>query len=134
MSIMQVFIAYLQENFPSVSFYYGDINKNDNKCIGIYIKDSLRPVIALGGPQNSSYNIIPVRLLIHWTESAFECDNQALLVYNFILNLCNVYYNEKRFISTQMLDPYPIMIGRAENNICESVVRFNLIYEKGGNI
>lgn len=123
---VQELIQILENKFPTVQFYAGFIDKNDGMCIGIYPTGDFEPVIAVGGLENTSYGILPVRLLIHWTDNFYECENQAYLIYNYFFGLSN----KGKIRSVKMLDPCPISIGRAENNICEMVIRMNIIYER----
>lgn len=122
------FERYLKLLFPATNIYNGFINKNDDKCIGLYVQGSAQPKVAIGGLEYTSTWILPVRLLIHWTKSSHECETQSLLIYETLLQQQSVKFEGRRIISIQMLDPCPIDIGRGENDICEKVIRLNVIY------
>lgn len=123
---VQEFIQFLEKKFPSVQFYAGFVDKDNEMCVGVYIKDDLEPVIAIGGLENTSYGVLPIRMLVHWTNNFYECENQACLLYNYFFGLSDI----EKIRAVQMRDPHPIDIGRSENNICEMVIRMNIIYER----
>lgn len=124
------FVEYLKEQFPDVKFYNGTINKSDTECIGVYLKGGPAPTIALGGVKNTSYGTIPVSILVHWSESSSKCERKALDVYNHLFGLSNVEMNGKNVRTVQLIDPHPVDIARDSNNICEMVIRANIIYSK----
>ena len=124
------FMSYMETNFPLVDFSSGFIDRDKEKVIGIYLGSSASPVLALGGVQNTSYNILPITILVHWTESSSECEGQAKAIYNFLLGKSDFNISSIRIVSIQMLESSPVNIQRDEKNYCEMVIRCNIIYSK----
>lgn len=124
------FIDYLELEFPAINFFEGTIDRNLDECIGVYLREGGRPFIAIGGPEYTSFNSKPLSILIHWTESANQCEVTSNLVYNFLFGKSNFVIGNKRVASIEMLDSGPINISRDENNICEMAIRINIIYDK----
>lgn len=124
------FVQELKILFPSVTFYNGAINRNQTECIGVYANGSASPYKALGGAGNTSYNTLPIRILVHWTQNADTCELMANSVYEKLFQSDSLTIGGKRVIEIDLLDSSPKDISRDENNICEMVVRLNLIYER----
>lgn len=126
------FIGYLkqQSEFVGVKFYNGTIDKNEQKCVGIYLAGRGNPNMALGGPECSSFNTKSISILIHWTENSNQCELFSNKLYKFLMVQSNFILNGRRIINVQMLDDGPIDIKRDENNICEMVIRCNIFYGK----
>ena len=124
------FTQYLKSLFPTATFYTGMINKSDTKCIGVYAKGRGAPTDTLGGVQNSSYNILPISLLVHWTESTTECETMANSIYETLEASPDIIIGGRRVVNIELLDSCPVDVERDENNIVEMVIRLNIIYER----
>lgn len=123
-------VNFLLSHFPGTTFYDGTIDKNNDKCIGIYTRGSVGPRIALGGVACTTYSVMPIQALFHWTESTERCQEKANDVYSFLFGKSNFHMGSKRIVGIQMLDSCPVGIGRDENNIAEMSFRFNILYDK----
>lgn len=124
------FVGFLEQQFPGTKFYNGSINKADSKCAGVYLRGSGKPRIALGGIENTSYSVLPISILVHWTEDSDECEAKANEVYAALFGANDQAIGGKRVIMFQMLDPCPISVQRDEKNIVEMVIRLNILYER----
>ena len=142
--------VYLDQVFNDVKFYAGAINKADKKCVGIYPKGRVSPVIAIGGIENSSYWVLPLSILVHWGESSTNCEQKAVELYEYLMSASGVEiggeYDEvndidleiepptgqkiTKIIKFDLLDSGPVDLARDDKNICEMVIRVNVIYEK----
>lgn len=120
------FMRVLSEQHPQISFYNGCINKAA-QCVGVYARGNAAPPTAIGS--KASYSILPVTLLIHWSENSQECEKTANLLYEGLENGM-VSIGDTRVIQIQMLDSCPVNIGRDDNNICEMTIRINIFYER----
>jgi hypothetical protein len=120
------FIQVLKANYPDIKFFNGCISKDEN-CVGVYARGNAAPVSAIG--TKPSYNILPVTLLVHWSENSAECEVLANVLYQR-LEAGIEEINNMRVIQIQMLDSSPINIGRDDNNICEMTLRINIFYER----
>lgn len=130
MLTIKQFIAFLKTKFPYVKFYNSTMDKSE-KCVGIY-KRSVSPVVPLGGVENGSYNILPISILVHWTEDASQCEDMANNIYNELRSIIKEATPDGTVISyIHLLDSHPQSAGRDDKNIVENVIRANIIYERG---
>ena len=129
MLLASAFKDYLKTVYPAVTFYAGAINKNDNKCVGIYPKGRQPFFIAAGGIKNTTTWYLPLSLLIHWTENTSECEEMARILYEYFLTVEDVVISGIRIIHFDLLDACPVDLDRDNRNICEIVIRLNVIYE-----
>lgn len=115
------------EDYENISVISGAVDSNNEKSIGIFLRQH-EPVVAVG--TDSSYNILPVTFLVHWTESTDSCESAA----NDLLDLFYKKYafkmNNKDVYFANVLDSTPIDISRDDQNICEMVVRVDFYYER----
>ena len=88
--LVSQFISYLKQYFPEIDIYNGMIDKNNN-CIGVYLRSGLKPYIALGGLENTSFNYKRIDMLVHWSQDANKCETQANKIYDFLLWQDNLY-------------------------------------------
>lgn len=130
MMLTSEFVGYLQAQFADTKFYNGAINKNEAQNIGVFARDGAAPRLALGGKDNTSYNVLPITILVHWSEDSNVCEIKAWALYNYLFASSNFYIGARRIVQIQMLNPNPIDIGRDENNFCERVIRLNIFYEE----
>lgn len=124
------FMSYLSDNFPSIDFSNGYINRNKEMVVGIYLSSSPIVTLAIGGTQNSSYGTLPISILVHWTKDSNECEGLAKSIYDFLLGKSNFETNGIRVASIQMQESSPVNISRDEKGFCEMVIRCNIIYSK----
>lgn len=122
------FAEYLRTSGKKV--FVGTINRKLAQCLAIYPGTGIPPVRGFGGVA-PSYDTLPVRLLIHWGEDTDVCQGIANELYT---QLFTKYTGEivggKRVVLFQLLDSAPVDLLRDENNICEMVIRLNIIYER----
>jgi len=113
------------------NFYIGKIDGNKEKCIGVYsIDKGVKPIIALGGLSNTSYDIKPISILIHWNKNAHTTELVAKAVYNQMFGINNITIAGKRIVSFDMQVNEPKSVGNDENGIYEYVIETNIIYER----
>ena len=125
------FKDYLKTLFPDINIYNGVINQKDYQCIGVFVSGSSNGNnIAIGGLENTSYSSLPITLLIHWTEETNLCQEMANQVYEALVIMKDTIMSTTRVLYLNMLDPCPISINRDSNNICEMIIRLNIIYER----
>lgn len=124
------FVNYLAAKFPSIKFYNGVINKNDTNCVSVYNRGSAPIHLAVGGKENTSYSILPILILVHWSESTEDCNIVANSIYQHLFGLSNVVMENTDVISIDLLDPCPVSIGRDEKNIVEMSFRLHIYYKR----
>lgn len=121
---------YLSSLYPESKVYSGAIDTSNDTCLGIFKRNIGTPVIAIGGLNNSSYNILPVSILVHWTESTDDCEIKAEEIYNHFLDKTSFSMNNKNVYFSICESTGPIDLSRDERNICEMVVHVNFYYER----
>ena len=128
MMTISEFVQQLKSMFPAVKFYNGAIDKSAKQCVGVYARGNAAPVKAIGG--QSSYNTLPVSILVHWTEDSNLCEVMANDLYSQLFESTGMTVGGKRVIDLKLLDSCPINVERDANNIVEMVIRLNIVYER----
>lgn len=120
---------YLLTQFPTAMIYNGFLDYTKPQCLGLFHRQS-NPVMAVGGVQNSSYNILSVSIIVHWGEDSDACEVMADDIYSFLEGKVNVTINGKNIRFISMNNGGPIDISRDERNICEMVIHADFYYER----
>lgn len=128
MMTISEFVQQLKSMFPTVKFYNGAIDKSAKQCIGVYARGNTAPVRAIG--DQSSYSILPVSILVHWTEDSNLCEVMANDLYSRLYESNGATVGGKRVIDIKLLDSCPVNVDRDANNIAEMVIRLNIVYER----
>lgn len=128
MTTISEFVQQLKSMFPAVKFYNGAIDKSAKQCVGVYARGNAAAVRAIGG--QSSYNTLPVSILVHWTEDSNLCEITANSLYTALYESSMLVIGGKRVIDIVLLDSCPINVDRDANNIVEMVIRLNIVYER----
>lgn len=128
--LVKEFIAFLKEKFPGVKFFNSTVDKSSKQCIGVFTR--AEGPVQYVGPNNISYGILPVSIVIHWTEDAGICEEMARDVYETFQSVNKEIAPSGDTIAfINLLDAKPVWTGRDEHNIAEYVIRANIIYERG---
>ena len=119
-------VQVLKAQYPDIKFFNGCISR-DEKCVGVYARGNATPISAIG--TIPSYNVLPVTLLVHWSENSDDCETTANRLYEgFEAGIKTI--NNARVVRIQMMDSAPVNIGRDDGNICEMTLRINIFYER----
>ena len=66
-------------------FYCGKIDSKPEKTIGVYQrKPSGQPRVALGGLENTSYEVKQISVLVHWNQYSSQTEEAAASLYEKI--------------------------------------------------
>lgn len=122
--------AYLRQRLSDTSIINGSIEKDKPQSIGVYGRQGVPPVVAVGGKENSSYNILPISILVHWTENQELCDEKAEEIYDLFFMMTNTLIGSSNVIGVAMKTSSPVNVGRDEKNICESVIEMDIYFER----
>jgi len=124
--------AHLATHFSTITFYSGTINKSAS-CVGIYLQNA-PPNNAIGGFSNSSYSVLAVNLLVHWTEDYNVSAGIAYSIYDYVSALRDSFIGttpaRRRIATIEMQSSHPIGVGRDELNICELSIPCKIFYER----
>ena len=113
------------------NYYIGRIENKKERSIGVYEGTAAgRPVMALGGLKNSSYDIRAVSLLLHWNRNKNETEIAARSLWDKLIEVNNVDAGENHIQYLQMTVPEPIGVGTDGSGVYEYVINFNLYYRR----
>ena len=112
-------------------FYFGKLDGNMQKAIGVYNrKEPLPAIIALGGTSNSTYNIKRISILVHWNQSASDTEESAMQLYQNIAQSSNVTIGDSKVYFIRLSQNEPIDLGTDDNGIFEYSIEFDVYYER----
>lgn len=113
------------------NYYIGRLENKKEYSIGVYEGEAAgRPVIAIGGRQNSSYDVRAVSLLLHWNRIKNESEIAARELWNKLIEVNNEDAGENHIQYLQMTVPEPVGVGTDESRVYEYVINFKLYYRR----
>lgn len=120
---------FLKTVFKAEHYYIGKLDNKQDKSLGVYtLKGNGAPVTAIG--TQSTYDIIGVSLLLHWSNNANETEVTARTLYEKLRTIKNFKINDKQIYMIELLVPEPIDVGTDAKGIYERVIEMNLYYER----
>lgn len=112
--------------------YIGKLDNKKPQSIGVYSRSSSGNAnIPLGGIQNSTYDIRPISLLVHWNKSKPETEEAAYRLYELLRDAGRVEIGSIQVNYIRMMVPEPQDVGTDDNGIYEYVIWLDFIYQKG---
>ncbi len=114
-------------------FYCGKIDSKPEKTIGVYQrKPSGQPRVALGGLENTSYEVKQISVLVHWNQYSSQTEEAAASLYEKIriAGEEGLTIGDTRVFFIRMEVPEPVDVGTDEGGIYERVIWFDVIYER----
>lgn len=112
-------------------FYIGKLDSKQDKSLGVYRLPQIgSPINALGGRNNSSYDIKQASLLVHWTNNGKDTENASDKLFEAIMGASDVRIGEYRVLFINMLTTEPQDVGVDEKGIYESVIEIEIYYER----
>lgn len=114
-------------------FYCGKIDSKPEKTIGVYQrKPSGQPRVALGGLENTSYEVKQISVLVHWNQYSSQTEEAAASLYEKIriAGEEGLTIGDTRVFFIRMEVPDPVDVGTDEGGIYERVIWFDVIYER----
>lgn len=124
---------YMKSKFPELSEFMknGVVDKRAPKSIGIKLGSDTRSNgnLAIGGLDCTAVRMLPINIMIRWTDNQKVCDDESIKIYNaLLLEEQNFQFNDVGIAYIELLDGCPNSLGRDDKNICESVIRANFYY------
>lgn len=122
MMTIQEFVTWLKSQSVS-GVYAGYIPKDKEQVIGVYKRPSVAQPQAYG---KSSYSILGLTILIHWTKGLYETEAEAN-------RLCSIL-NRAKFTTAShqgwiAITRGPEDVGKDEKGVCEMVIDIS-VYAK----
>lgn len=110
-------------------YYIGKLDSKQDKSIGVYQrKNPAPPIKAIG--QESSYEIKPISILIHWNKNANETERTAFELYNQLSAVSSLEINETQVHFIALLQSEPVDVGTDDNGVFERVIEFDIYYKR----
>ncbi len=109
--------------------YAGNIDANQQRCIGVYnAKSAGLKKICLGGKACTKTLEKKISILIHWTDDPSQAERKAQAVSAALSELRNCECGDYILKFVQSNDP--VDVGRDERGICEYVIECRIYYER----
>ncbi len=114
------------------NYYVGRIDNKKEMSLGVYSRDGPgSPVMALGGTENSSYDIKRISLLLHWNKNARETEETALALWDALFGRTDIDVPSGSHIQyVQPAVPEPVPIGTDDGGVYEYVINLNIYYRR----
>lgn len=111
--------------------YIGKLDNKQEKSIGVYARNGNGvPITALGGIQNSSYDIKPVSLLVHWNKNKEEAEAAAFKLFEKLQKETRVTIGNIHIPCIRLMVPEPQDVGTDNNGVYEYVIWIDFVYQK----
>lgn len=113
-------------------YYIGRLDNKKEKSLGVYSRArGGTPVMAIGGVQNSSYDIKAVSLLLHWNRNARETEAAAKELWEHLFGMTDVDIPSGSHIQyIQPNVPEPVAVGTDDGGVYEYVIEINIYYRR----
>lgn len=108
--------------------YANSLDRNKDKCLGVFTENHGEAFTALGGRKYTKTKTCEMSVCVHWTEAAASCEAKANEVMESLLNIRN--YSYENFCIKYISCEYPFTLGRDERGICEYALKFKIYYEE----
>ena len=111
--------------------YIGKLDNKKQKSIGIYPRPgSGAPIVAMGGIQNSSYNVKAISFLVHWSKQMEETEQAAEELFRQLMQAGSVTMGETEVRVIRLMVPEPQYVGTDEGGVHEYVIWADFIYQR----
>lgn len=118
--------------FNAEHYYMGKLDNKQDKSIGVYQRKTNNPPrMCIGGKTNTSYEVKPISILLHWSNDASETEKAAYKLFNSIKQCGNVIINNVQIPYIQLLNSEPIDVATDDKGIYERVIELDIYYKKG---
>jgi len=112
-------------------YYIGFLGKKMDKSLGVYnLKRENQPIIAIGGLENTSYNVKKISLLIHYSNASDNTEEIANALFEEIMTSHPDTIGRHKVQFIGMLTNEAIDVGRDDKGICEYVIEFEIFYKR----
>lgn len=114
------------------NYYIGRLDAKQEKSIGVYnLARRGAPVMAIGGAEQTSYDVKSVSLLLHWNRNARETEAAAHVLWNRLLRAGRAV--TPGGVTMQYIRPTvpePIAVDTDENGVYEYVIEMDIYYRR----
>ena len=113
-------------NFEDV--YANNLDGNQDKCLGIFDRNSGKAYTAIGGKQCTKTKACDLSVCVHWSEVASVCEQKANEILKILLDIKN--YDFENFCIKYISCDLPFNLGKNERGISEYAINFKVYYER----
>lgn len=111
--------------------YEGRLDNKFEKSFGVYNSRHTHEYrTALGGPQNESYGLKYVTILVHWNKSPDETEKASQGLLYKLCETRNVTVNNSKILFVQPLSDI-VPVDTDDHGTCEMVIEAAFVFEKG---
>lgn len=108
--------------------YFGKMDSKPRHCIGVYNREARYPPRECVGNE-SSYQIKPISILIHWDKKQRDAEKKAWELYLALKDKENFEIDSTKIQFIRMLQNEPVDIATDENGIYEFVIEADFYYK-----
>lgn len=120
---------WLKTKLAADYYYIGKLDNRRCRSVGVYqLSQSGAPLCGIG--QDMSYEVLPVSVLLHWTNSADETERAARQLFEALRSARGQNINEHKIYHIDLLTPLPVFLGTDEKGVYEWVIELQLYYER----
>lgn len=118
---------------PASHFYCGKLDRKQPKSVGVYLRTltGRGSGMALGGTDATKTAMLPVSILIHWTENPTETVTAGQTLYDSLCALDGAEIGCKVVDYLRLRTDGPVDVGTDEAGVCECVIWLDIYYQKG---
>lgn len=110
-------------------YYIGKLDNKQTKSLGVYtLKTNTPPVTAIGDV--STYDIMGVSLLLHYSNNANETETTARKLYEQLRTAKNVTIGNTTVYMLQLMQCEPVDVGTDDSGVYERVIELQIYYER----
>lgn len=107
--------------------YSGKMDSKPKHCVGVYNREARYPPRKCVGTE-SSYQIKPVSILIHWDKKQRDTEEKAWELYLALKGKENIEIGSTKIQFIQMLQNEPVDVATDEDGIYEFVIEADFYY------
>lgn len=110
-------------------FYIGKLANKPDKAVGVYeIGSGGYPVRGIGA--DTTYDILAVSILIHWTNNAKDSEQAARALFEALRTADGVTINEHTIYMIDLTCSAPIFLATDEKGVYEWAIELQIYYER----
>lgn len=113
------------------NYYIGRLDNKKEKSLGVYNRPRVgAPILAVGGPNSSSYGVKAVSLLLHWNQNARDTEQAAQALWDKLVDVKRTEAGEGYIQYLQLTIPEPVAVGTDDGGVYEYVIEMNIYYRR----
>lgn len=111
-------------------YYIGKLDNKQEKSLGVYQREGGEAHVAIGGLDNTKYDIKRVSVLLHWNKNARETETTAYELYDKIIKTKELIIGETPVYCLMMRNSEPVDVGTDDAGVYERVIQLDIYFER----